>query len=130
MMALDTNIIVRLITQDDADQAGRARWLILQHGGLVQTTVLLECEWVLRSVYGLARQDIARAFAVLSATAELEVENETLLARAIEAYSGGMDFADAVHLAGSLGSEGFASFDAHLALHAPRFFPAHAVMVP
>ena len=51
MLAIDTNIIVRLLTNDDPDQAAKAKSLIEGAEVFVATTVLLETEWVLRGAY-------------------------------------------------------------------------------
>ncbi len=49
MIALDSNVIIRLLVADDAVQGERARKLISENEVLIATTVLLECEWVLRT---------------------------------------------------------------------------------
>ena len=68
MRALDTNIVVRYLTGDDPEQAARAKAAIDAGPVFVSTTVLLECDWVLRSVYGFGGRQVAaalRAFAGL-----------------------------------------------------------------
>jgi predicted nucleic acid-binding protein len=52
MLAIDTNLIVRYLTGDHPEQSPKARALIDSEDVFVCTTVLLETEWVLRSVYG------------------------------------------------------------------------------
>src|SRR5271165_3450212 len=54
MLAIDTNLVVRYLVGDDPGQAARARSLIDNNDVFVCTTVLLETEWVLRSVYGFS----------------------------------------------------------------------------
>lgn len=54
MVAVDTNVLVRLLVNDDARQARRARALFEREEIFISPTVLLESEWVLRSAYGLA----------------------------------------------------------------------------
>ncbi|KPF65968.1 hypothetical protein IP69_15955 [Bosea sp. AAP35] len=130
MIALDTNIVVRLITEDDPRQVARARALILARGGLVQTTVVMETEWVLRSVYGFSRAQIVAAFSLLGATDQLSVEAPERFAMSLEAYRGGMDFADAVHLAACDDVAGFGTFDAALVAGAARAFPMTNVIIP
>ena len=51
MLAFDTNIIVRYLTGDHPQQSRKAKALIDSEHIFVCTTVLLETEWVLRSVY-------------------------------------------------------------------------------
>ena len=61
MLAIDTNLIVRYLVGDDPGQAARARRLIDNNDVFICTTVLLETEWVLRSVYGFSAARCARA---------------------------------------------------------------------
>jgi predicted nucleic-acid-binding protein len=49
MIALDTNVVVRLLIRDDPAQADLAAQLVRGNQVLLTTTVLLETEWVLRS---------------------------------------------------------------------------------
>ena len=51
MLAVDTNVIVRYLTGDDAEQFAKASALIRSEDVYVCTTVLLETEWVLRRGY-------------------------------------------------------------------------------
>ena len=62
MIALDTNLIVRLLTNDDPHQAQKAARLIDRHRVYVPKTVLLETEWVLRYAYYLEPGTINAAF--------------------------------------------------------------------
>jgi predicted nucleic-acid-binding protein len=48
MLAVDANIIVRLLTNDERAEAARAKILLAENEVFVATTVLLETEWVLR----------------------------------------------------------------------------------
>jgi hypothetical protein len=61
MLAIDTNLIVRYLVGDDAGQAARVRRLIDNNDVFVCTTVLLETEWVLRSVYRFSAAQCAKA---------------------------------------------------------------------
>jgi len=60
MRAIDTNVLVRLLTRDDADQAGAADAFISK-GAWVSHLVLAETFWVLNFVYDLSRAQIATA---------------------------------------------------------------------
>jgi len=51
MLAVDTNVVVRFLTRDDHVQAARARLIFDRETVLLLKSVLLEAEWVLRSVY-------------------------------------------------------------------------------
>jgi len=66
MLAIDTNLIVRYLTGDHPRQSAKARALIDGNDVLVCTTVLLEAEWVLRSVYGYAPVPLAKALAAFA----------------------------------------------------------------
>ena len=58
MRAVDTNVLVRLIVRDDPAQVEKAESFVA-HGAWVSQTVLAETVWVLESVYGLDRAQIA-----------------------------------------------------------------------
>lgn len=88
MLGLDTNVLVRFLVQDDAEQFARARRLIKREVGqtepvLVSLLVLLETEWVLRSRYALPKADILGVFSSLLEAAELEFEDEAAVEEAV-----------------------------------------------
>jgi predicted nucleic acid-binding protein len=115
MLAIDTNIVVRYLTADHPEQSPKAKALINSQDVFVCTTVLLETEWVLRSVYGLAPAHIVKALAAFAGLPRVTLEDAALAATALSWTLKGMDFADALHLAKAQGCEGFASFDLRLA---------------
>lgn len=96
MIAIDTNVVVRFLTGDDPDQAERARALIETRAVFVPVTVVLECEWVLRSAYGFSRNDVAAALAAFGGLPGVTIEDAAAVAVALAATE--MDFADALHL--------------------------------
>ena len=98
MRAIDTNIVVRYLTGDDAIQAARARAAVDADDVFVSTTVLLESEWLLRSVYGFGSQEVVAALRAFAGLPTVSVESPVLLAEALERVDLGMDFADALHL--------------------------------
>ncbi|MCI5218515.1 MAG: type II toxin-antitoxin system VapC family toxin [Candidatus Electrothrix sp. LOE2] len=51
MVSADTNVIVRLLVGDDKSQSEKAKQLFEQEEIFIPTTVVLECEWVLRYAY-------------------------------------------------------------------------------
>jgi predicted nucleic-acid-binding protein len=110
---VDTNLVVRVLTKDDPDQARRAATLLSGGPILVPTTVVLETEWVLRHAYGLGRDTIAGGLRALLGLPEVVAEAPDTLARALAWYDQGVDLADALHLsaARSKGAEKFATFD-------------------
>ena len=115
-VALDTNVLVRLLVNDDPAQAEQAAALIDANAAyFVPITVALELEWVLRGAYKLPREAVISAFEGLLAIRHLHLEQEELVRRALEWHRQGMDFADALHLARSEGCGALISFDRHLA---------------
>lgn len=105
MPALDTNVLVRFIVQDDMAQLDRARSLIagcLRDGQtlFVPVTVTLELEWVLRSSFEYSKDEVMEALSALFSAAELVFESERALEVALQLYrSGSADFADCLHIA-------------------------------
>jgi predicted nucleic-acid-binding protein len=111
MIALDTNVVGRFLTADDATQARRARRLIESSEILVPATVLLEAEWVLRAAYGFSAQQIHDSFLALLGIPTLHTDAPDRVGQALDWYAAGLDFADALHLAFSQSAERFATFD-------------------
>ncbi len=121
MLAIDTNLIVCYLTSDHAEQSLRAKALIDGEDVFVCTTVLLETEWVLRSAYGFAPADIARALRAFAGMPRVTLEDAASTAKALNWTDQGMDFADALHLAKAERCEAFVSFDQRLAKAASEF---------
>jgi predicted nucleic-acid-binding protein len=82
MLAIDTNVLVRLLVSDNAAQTRRAREVIDQANRrdetvLVAIPVLLETEWVLRSRYGFDKGSLLGVFRRLLEARELSFEDES-----------------------------------------------------
>jgi predicted nucleic-acid-binding protein len=120
MLAIETNLVVRYLTDDDPSQSARARSLIDGQGVFVCTTVLLETEWILRSVYGLPSGRITPALRAFAGLSGVTVEDPGATAQALTWTDGGMDFADALHLSKTAGCDAFISFDRRFARVANR----------
>lgn len=105
MPALDTNVLVRYVVQDDSGQLAAARRLIhrcVSEGQplFVPVTVALELEWVLRARYGYLKDDVLHVLSNLLSAAELSFESERALEVALQLYrEGAADFADGLHIA-------------------------------
>ena len=113
MIGLDTNVWVRYVTNDDPPQAALAVALIAQCKTIfIGKTVLLELEWVLRAVYGLDRDAVIRALLQILGLTNVVMETPARVALALEHHRHGLDFADALHLAGA-DYELFYTFDAN-----------------
>ena len=111
MRAIDTNVVVRYLTDDEPEQAARAKTAVDAGSVFVSTTVLLESEWVLRSVYGFTAGEVAAALRAFSGLPGVSVENPVLLAQALDLAEKGMDFADALHLGAAVRCEAMLTFD-------------------
>jgi predicted nucleic-acid-binding protein len=121
MTAVDTNVLVRILTRDDAGQSQRAAAFIRgQDRVYILKTVLLEIEWVLRSSYGFGREAILLGLRSLLRPSNFQIEDENAVLQALMWYQQGMDFADALHLASVSGETEFAAFDASLRRTAGR----------
>lgn len=101
MIGLDTNVLIRHLTQDDPDQAARASALIDTHcsikePGYINRIVICEVIWVLERAYRYQRSVIASCLEALLRTADLRIENEKAAWIALARYQEGYDFADAL----------------------------------
>jgi predicted nucleic-acid-binding protein len=114
MLAIDTNLIVRYLTGDHPIQATTARALIDSEAVFVATTVLLETEWVLRSVYGFSGTDCAAAMSRFAGLPTVTLEDPMRIAAALARVLEGLDFADALHLSAAEECAAFVTFDQRL----------------
>jgi predicted nucleic-acid-binding protein len=123
MLGLDTNVLVRLLIEDDAAQTRRARSLVdaaveQEEVVLVSLPVLLETEWVLRSRYEIPPEAILGLFRAALETRELAFEDEAAIEEALfnwqEDLSG---FSDCLIVAHNrqLGCRSTATFDGRAA---------------
>ena len=102
MIGLDTNILVRYLTQDDPVQSKQAadifeRRLSDDYPGFISVVVMVEAAWVLERAYGLGSGDIASAIERLLQADTLIIENEQIVFSAMIALKEGLgSFSDAV----------------------------------
>jgi predicted nucleic-acid-binding protein len=102
MVGLDTNILIRYLTQDDAVQSRRAteiieRLLTEANPGFLSVVVMVETVWVLDRAYGVAAQQIAAAVERLLQIEVLVIEREQEVFAAMVALKQGRgSFADAL----------------------------------
>ena len=129
MIAIDTQILVRLVTRDDDVQAKRAAALFKREEIYVGKTVLLETESVLRFSYELDRPLILNALKNAVGLPQVTVEDSPAVAEALHLFDTGMDFADALHLASSREAVQFATFDERLKKHADTAASARQVVL-
>jgi len=119
MPALDTNILVRYVVQDDSAQLAAAKRLItrcVEEGQslFVPVTVMLELEWVLRSSFEFGKDDVIQVVSSLLSAVELSFESERALEVALHLFrESTAEFADCVHvaLASQAGEQPLWTFD-------------------
>lgn len=122
MIALDTNVLVRFLVQDDERQARRAKALVdrvarTDDRAFVSDIVLCELVWVLGRSYRFARAEIAAVLRRLVAARQLAFDSTDRVLRALTAYERGSgDFADYMlrEQARSAGCSAIATFDRKL----------------
>ena len=114
MTAIDTNIVVRLLTGDDVAQCQKARSIFESHNIFIPDTVILETECVLRFAYKFEPAAISAAFTKLLGLPNVRVSRPDFISKAIEWHRQGLDFADALHLVASQDAMQFLTFDAKL----------------
>ena len=111
MVSVDTNIIIRLLTRDNEQQYKKAYIVFEKENVFISETVLLESEWVLRYAYKFSREQIGEAFSLLLGLPNVHVTNSVAIHMAVHWHIGGLDFADALHLAVSQHCHKMVSFD-------------------
>ena len=85
MRAVDTNVLVRLVSRDDRKQVAAAESFVSK-GAWVSTLVLTEATWVLTAVYDLSHAEIATAVDMLLHHRDLTIQESDSVAAALEQY--------------------------------------------
>ena len=104
MPALDTNVLVRWLVNDDQAQAAVVRRLLesaigSQESLFVPITVLLELEWVLRTRYRFSRTSIELALVAMLEARELSIQSEGSVECALQLFrQSNADLADCLHV--------------------------------
>ncbi len=112
MKGIDTNLLVRLVVNDDKRQSKLVLALLDQEEKFfVPITVTLELEWVLRGAYKIERTVIFAIYQSLLSIRNLTFEREEAVNLALDGYRDGLDFADALHHACCTHCELIFSFD-------------------
>ncbi len=119
MIALDTNVLVRLFVNDDAAQAHKARALFDAHADeddslWIADVVLAELVWALDRSYTRPRTDIVTVLRALAGNATMQLESAACIAEATMLYEHGpADFVDCLLAvkAKEMGCEALRSFD-------------------
>jgi predicted nucleic-acid-binding protein len=100
MIAIDTNVLVRYLVQDEPEQARKAARFIANEcssdaPGLINRIVLCELVWVLESAYKYRRSQVAVALDKILRTRQFEIEDHEDAWSSFREYQAGSDFADA-----------------------------------
>lgn len=118
MISVDTNILARLLLKDDPKQHRETKSLLESDEEVyVPITVLLELAWVLK-VRDSTRQEILAALRGIVDLPQVRPQHPDAVRRAFAWIEGGMDIADALHIALSERVTQFVSFDQGLAKRA------------
>jgi predicted nucleic-acid-binding protein len=105
LIAIDTNVLVRLLTGDDPEQSRLAQALVAdaEANGLdihLDEIVLAETAWVLHSSFGVDKAELVTALDGLLDTKAFSFANRSHVAGAVRAYErGGANFADCLIVA-------------------------------
>lgn len=120
MVAVDTNVLVRFLVDDDPDQSRAARALFASEAIWIPKTVILETNWVLCSLFGLTEVEIARALSRLLSLENVEIEDGVAVADALTLVDRGVELADALHLLSRPKDARLVTFDKPFLLRARR----------
>jgi predicted nucleic-acid-binding protein len=120
VVAVDTNVVVRLVVGDNASQTARAAAIFRSGPVFIAKSVLLETEWVLRYSYELGAEIVLKSLRAVLGLENVSVEDPTATTAALRLLEQGLDFADALHIASSAHAARFVTFDARLAKRARR----------
>jgi predicted nucleic-acid-binding protein len=111
VIAIDTNILIRVIISDEPAEAAQAKRLMSNNVCYVTRSVVQEVVWVLGRSYRLKREQIAAVVDGLIASEHVVLEDEPSLFQAVLWFRQGFDFADALHLATAGTATSLATFD-------------------
>ena len=120
MLAVDTNVVVRLLVNDDAEQGAAARRLFESDEIWIGVTVLLETAWVLESVYDLSAGETVKTLRRLLGLPNVRAEDSGAVAAALDAAGRGLELADALQLVRTPEVTEFVTFDRALAKRGKR----------
>ena len=130
MIALDSNVVLRCLLNDDPRHSAKARALLASGERFwVPVTVVLEVAWVLES-HGAVPEAVALGVRTLLGLPELTVQERDAVVRALAWQQHGMGMADALHLALSHQAVGLKTFDKDFAKAAKRMAAQPSVSAP
>jgi len=99
MVALDTNVLVRYIVQDNKEQAQKAACVIerltSEDRAFISCIVLCEINWVLRTTYKISKEECLKTLKKIISVASFDIERIECCTRALKRYENGQaDFSD------------------------------------
>ncbi|MBN1960265.1 MAG: type II toxin-antitoxin system VapC family toxin [Deltaproteobacteria bacterium] len=100
MFGIDTNILVRYLTQDDPNQAKRVNKLFdiaVKNREKIHIDIVVLCElvWVLREAYGFNKKTVVLTIEQILSAAQFSIQDRDIISQALEIYSqNNGDFAD------------------------------------
>lgn len=130
MRAINTNVLVRALVNDNAAQSARAVALLTGHDIFIPVTVVLELERVLRSRYAFTPKVVAQAIEKMAAMGNVVVGERAAVMIAAARAAQGWDFADALHHALSHGCEDFSTLDVDSVKRGARVTTTGAKVLP
>jgi predicted nucleic-acid-binding protein len=113
VIAIDTNVLVRLLVADNPTQYRASKELFSTKQVFIPDTVILETAWVLRAAYDYAPTQICDALRRVFGLKNVVLNNDQHIAQTIAWHEAGLDFADALHLASSQDCESLKTFDSN-----------------
>ena len=111
MRAVDTNVLARYYLADHPSQTRVATDILSAGDVFVPKTVVLELEWVLRSVAEQPRAKVLECLTHLVGLPGVTIENQDEVETALQHCRSGIDFADALHWAASRACSEVLTFD-------------------
>lgn len=130
MISVDTNLLARFLLRDDPGQYRRAvAALQSDESVFIPISVLLELAWVLKA-RDVPRDEILSSLRGILALPHITVQHEEAVRAALAWVDGGIDIADALHLALSGKATRFLTFDAALARRAAKLGAHPPALVP
>jgi len=118
MIAVDTNVVVRLVVEDDVAQTRQSTRLFETNEVYLCDSVVLETGWVLRHIYGYPPSTITSALKKVFGLPNVRLRDSHAIQLALEWHEQGLDFADAFHLAQASECTHLVTFDRDFAKRA------------
>jgi len=112
LIAIDTNVLVRLLTADSPAQYKVSLDIFSSADVYIPESVILEAEWVLRAAYGLKPDTVSGAFRQVLGLPNVFIDDPQRIDQVLSWHEQGLDFTDGFHLSVSFPCEALMTFDA------------------